>query len=49
MRIGKFYHISCNTVLCRLFNTVNPLCMYVCMYVCIYMNNYYYYYIVEEF
>ena len=47
MRIGKFYHISCNTVLCRLFNSVNPLCLYVCMYT----NKYYYYYynIVEEY
>ena len=31
MHIGKFYHISCNTVLCRLFNSVNPLCLYVCI------------------
>ena len=48
MRIGKFYHTSCNTVLCRILNSVNPLC---CMYVhCIYTNKYYYYYnIVEEF
>ena len=29
--IGKFYHISCNTVLFRLFNSVNPLCLYVCI------------------
>ena len=32
MHIGKFYHIRCNTVLCRLFNSVNPLCLFVCMY-----------------
>ena len=31
MHIDKFYHISCNTVLCRLFNSVKPLCLYVCM------------------
>ena len=44
--IGKFYHISCNTALRRLFNSVNPLCLYVC----IYTNKYYYYYnTVEEF
>ena len=30
MHIGKFYHVSCNTVLCRLFNSANPLCLYVC-------------------
>ena len=33
MHIGKFYHISCNTVLCRLFNSVNPLCLFVSMYI----------------
>ena len=44
MRIGKFYHICCNTLLCRLFNSVNPLCLYVC----IYTNKYYYYYNIEE-
>ena len=44
--IGKFYHISCNTVLFRLFKSVNALCLYVC----IYTNKYYYYYnTVEEF
>ena len=43
--IGKFYHISCNTVLFRVFNSVNPLCLYVY----IYTNKYYYYYTVEEF
>ena len=32
MHIGKFYHISCNTVLCRLFSSVNPLYLYVCIY-----------------
>ena len=32
MHIGKFYHISSNTVLCRLFSSVNPLCLYVCIY-----------------
>ena len=32
MHIGKFYHISCNAVLCRLFNSVNPLCLYVCIH-----------------
>ena len=32
MHIGKFYQISCNTVLCRLFSSVNPLCLYVCIY-----------------
>ena len=32
MHIGKFYHISCNTLLCRLFNSVNALCLYVCLY-----------------
>ena len=42
MRIGNFYHISCNSVLRRLFNSVN-------VYVCIYTNEYYYYYIVEEY
>ena len=42
--IGKFYHISCNTVLFRLFNSVNPLCLYVCIY-----TNKYYYNTVEEF
>ena len=26
MRIGEFYHISCNMLMCRLFNSV---CMYV--------------------
>ena len=30
MHIG-FYHISCNTVLCRLFNNVNPLCLFGCI------------------
>ena len=29
--IGKFYHISCNTVLFRLLNSVNPLCSCVCL------------------
>ena len=29
MHIGKFYHISCNTVLCILFNSVNPLYVYI--------------------
>ena len=29
MHIGKFYHLNCNTVLCRLFNSVNPLCLFV--------------------
>ena len=29
MHIGKFYHLNCNTVLCRLFNCVNPLCLFV--------------------
>ena len=33
MHIGKFYHKSCNTVLCRLFNSVNLLCLFVCMYI----------------
>ena len=33
MHIGKFYHMSCNTVLCRHFNSVNPLCLFVCMYI----------------
>ena len=33
MHIGKFYHISCNNVRCRLFNSVNPLCLFVCMYI----------------
>ena len=46
MHIGKFYHISCNTMLCRLFNSVNPLCLYICM--CIY-EYYYYYNIVEAY
>ena len=47
MRIGKCYRISfncCNTVLCRLLNSVNLLCLYVCIY-----TNKYYYYIVEEY
>ena len=30
--ISKFYHISCNTVLFRLFNSGNPLWLYVCIY-----------------
>ena len=34
-----FYHISCNTVLFRLFNSVNP----VCLYVCIYTNKYFFF------
>ena len=46
MRIGKFYHISRNAVLFRLFNNVNPLCLYVCIYT---NNNKFYYYTVEEF
>ena len=29
MHIGKFYHLNCNTVPCRLFNSVNPLCLFV--------------------
>ena len=32
MHIGKSYHISCNTVLCILFNSMNLLCLYVCIY-----------------
>ena len=32
VHIGKFYHISCNTVPCRLFLT-NSLCLFVCMYI----------------
>ena len=31
MHIGKFYQISCNTVLC-FYSSVNPLCLYVCIY-----------------
>ena len=37
MHIGKFYHKSCNTVLSRLFSSVNPLNP-LCLYVCIYTN-----------
>ena len=45
MHFGKFYHISCNTVLCRLFNSVNFI-----VFVCMYIYEYYYYYnIVEEY
>ena len=48
MNIGKFYHnYKLNTVLCGLFNSVNPLCLYVCIYTNKY--NYYYYNIVEEY
>ena len=32
MHIGKFYQICCNTVLCRRFSSVNPLCLFVCIY-----------------
>ena len=32
MHIGKFYQVSCNTVLYRPFSSVNPLCLYVCIY-----------------
>ena len=51
MRIGKFYHISCNIVLCRLLNSVNSLCLYVCIYTNDYYSYYYYYYVVvvEEY
>ena len=29
MHIGKFYHLNCNTMPCRHFNSVNPMCLFV--------------------